>query len=96
MMEQIVGWVVGILFIASLPYTIYFNIIQISSKWKCRKKHYNEFFNRCHESECKFSDYCQCYRHVLTEEEAAELYKKLEEYEAQIQERQNIGVRSSL
>ena len=96
MFEQIVGWVVGIFFIASLPYTIYFNIIQISSKWKCRKKHYNEYFNRCYERECKFSNYCGCYRHVLTEEEAAELYKKLEEYEAQIEGHQNIGVGSSL
>ena len=85
MIERIVGWVVGIFFIVSLPYTIYFNIIQISSKWKCRKKHYNQFFNRCHESECKFSRYCEYYKEVLTEEEAAELYKKIEEYGARIE-----------
>lgn len=84
MIEQIVGWVVGILFLAFLPYTIYFNILHFRSKWKCRKKHYNEFFNRCHESECKFSRYCDYYEHILTEEEIAELYRMIEEYTARV------------
>ena len=51
------------------PYTIYFNIVHISCKWKCRKKHYNEYTNLCHESDCRYFKLCTKYQHIYTNEE---------------------------
>lgn len=77
--EQIIGWIVGISLIVFIPYTIYFNIVHFSSKFKCRKKHYDEYFNRCHEDDCKWSKFCENYYKPLSEEEVAKLHKMIDE-----------------
>lgn len=60
------------------PYTIYFNIIHISSKWKCRKKHYDEYCNPCHEYDCRYSKLCTKYQHIYTAEERERIEKLIE------------------
>ena len=61
MIEKIVGWLVGIYILFYIPILIYFNVIQISSKWRCRKKKYSKLFNPCKEHDCKFRRYCDEY-----------------------------------
>lgn len=79
MIEQIFGWVVGIMMLFFIPYTIYFNIIQIYSRWKCRKKTYFKPFKSCHNSSCKFSKYCEDYEYVYSADEVAELHKMIDD-----------------
>lgn len=78
MVEQIVGWCGSILIMANISYVIYLNIVHISSWLKCRKKQYFVPFNPCHESDCKFSEYCQHYEHVCTAEEIESIKKLIE------------------
>lgn len=63
MIEQIVSWLVSIYIVFYIPYMIYLNVIQISSKWRCRKKKYSKLFNPCHERGCRFRSYCDEYEH---------------------------------
>lgn len=81
MLETVGGWIVGIFLVLYIPYTIYFNIVHFVCKWKCRNKHYNEYFNRCYEKECKWARYCDNYEHLYTEEEIQHLYKMIEDYQ---------------
>lgn len=77
--EKVISWIVSIVIILYIPYTIYFNIIQISSKWKCRKKNYLKPFHSCHENNCKFAKYCEDYEYIYTADETKELNKMIEE-----------------
>lgn len=77
--EKIISWIVGIFLIVSIPYTIYFNIVHFYSKFKCRKKHYNDFLNRCHESNCRWAEFCECYHHIYSDEEIAKLKQLIDE-----------------
>lgn len=60
-MEQIIGWLAGILLVVHIPYLIYYNVIQNKSRWRCRGKKYFRPFNPCRESGCKFAKYCDDY-----------------------------------
>ena len=42
---------------------------------KCHKMHYNKYSNPCHESGCLFSEYCDKYKHVYTQEELERMQK---------------------
>lgn len=79
MIERVVNWFVSILIVLNIPYMIYFNVVHIFSKWKCRKKQYFKPFNACHESDCKFAGYCRHYEHVCTAEEIDMLKKLIHE-----------------
>lgn len=79
MPEAVVGWVVGILFIILVLITIIFNIVHFACKWRCHKKHYDEFLNPCHERECLFHRFCKNYRHIYTAKEIETLKKMVEE-----------------
>lgn len=79
--EKVVSWIVSILLVIYTPYMIYFNIVHFVYKWKCRKKKYDCFLNRCHESECKFAKHCQNYEYLYTEEDIQQLYKMIEDYQ---------------
>lgn len=75
--EKIISWMISIFLVVSAPYTIYFNVVHFCSKFKCRKKHYNEYFNCCHEGDCKWSKFCENYRNILTDDEVAKLIKMI-------------------
>lgn len=79
MVEQIVGWSVGILMVLNILYITYYNIVCISSKLKCRKKKYLKPINTCHENDCKFAKYCEQYEHVYTAEEIESIKKLIYE-----------------
>lgn len=81
MLEAVVSWVVDIFLIICIPITIIFNIVHLSFKWKCRKKHYDEYLNPCHESNCKWSRFCENYEYTYTANEIASLYKMIEDYQ---------------
>lgn len=78
MVEQIVSWCGSVLIVSNISYVIYLNIVRIISRWKCRKKQYSMPFKPCHESECKFSEYCQHYEHVYTAEEIESIKNLIE------------------
>lgn len=79
MVERVISWVVSILIVLYIPYMIYFNIVHFVCKWKCRKKKYLKPIRSCHESNCKFADFCEDYEHIYTAEEIAELHKMIDE-----------------
>lgn len=79
MVEQIVGWCGSVLIVSNISYVIYLNIVRIISWLKCRKKQYFIPFRPCHESGCKYADYCEKYEHVCTEEEIASIEKLIAE-----------------
>lgn len=79
MVEQAISWCVSILIVLEISYMIYFNVVQIAAKSKCRKKQYFKPFKPCHESGCKFADYCEKYEHVYTDEEIASIEKLIAE-----------------
>lgn len=81
MSEAAVGWVVGIFFIILTLMTIIFNIIHFICKWRCRKKHYDEFLNPCHERECLFHGFCKKYTHIHTPKEIGNLKKMVEDFQ---------------
>lgn len=76
MIADIIKWT--IYGVAAL-YTIYFQFVRISSKWRCRKKHYLKPANTCHEDGCKFAKCCGEYEYLLSEEEAEMLEKLISE-----------------
>ena len=45
---------------------------------KCHKMHYNKYSNPCHDRNCRFSEYCDKYQHILTPEEKERLEKLIE------------------
>lgn len=61
MIEKVVGWIVGVYLVLQIPYLVYYNVLQITCQWRCRKKKYLKPFNPCHESDCKFAKYCDDY-----------------------------------
>lgn len=69
MVGRVLSWFFSVLIIMNIPYMIYFNIVHILSRWKCRKKRYSKPFRACHESDCMFAGYCRHYEHVCTAEE---------------------------
>ena len=79
MVYRVISWCVSILIMVDISCMIYFNAVQIFAKRKCRKKQYSKPFNACHESDCKFAEYCQHYEYVCTEEEMASLKKLVED-----------------
>ena len=79
MVERAISWCVSILMVMEVSYIIYLNIVQSVSKWKCRKKRYSKPLNACHESSCKWANYCENYEHVYTEEERASLEKLIQQ-----------------
>lgn len=85
MLENVIGWMVDIVFIIMTPIAIIFNIVQFSFKWKCRKKHYNEYLNPCHESNCKWAKFCENYEYTYSAKEIESLYEMIEEYQKEQQ-----------
>lgn len=79
MVGRVLSWFFSILIMLNIPYIIYFNIAHAISKWKCRKKQYSRIFNPCHESDCKFAQYCEKYEHVFIDEEIDSLKKLIAE-----------------
>ena len=78
MVEHIASWFGGALIISNISYIIYLNIVHVISRWKCRKKQYLKPLNICHESDCKFSEYCQHYEQTYTAEEIESLKKLID------------------
>lgn len=78
MVEQVISWCVSILIVLEISYMIYFNVVQIAAKSKCRKMQYFKPFKTCHKSDCKFSEYCENYEHVYTAEEIESIKKLIE------------------
>lgn len=62
--------------------TIIFNIVHFVCRWKCRKKKYDCFLNRCNERECLFNCLCDKYEHIYSDEEIARLKQMLADYQA--------------
>lgn len=83
--EKVVSYIVSVLIIISIPYTVYFNIEHFRAKWKCRKKGYQEFFNPCHEENCKWARHCDKYEHLYTAEEIQQLYDIIDNYQQKIE-----------
>ena len=79
MLEQAVSWGVGIIMMVDVSYIIYLNIVQIFAKIKCRKKRYCKPLNTCHESGCRYAEYCEHYEYAYTKEDMASLRKLIEE-----------------
>lgn len=79
MMDVIMGWVAAALVVLFAVYTAYYNVVRISSRWRCRKKGYNNLFKTCHESGCKFARYCENHAHEYSEAEIARLHKMLDD-----------------
>ena len=65
-------------FIISIPITIICFIAYFVSRLKCHKMHYNKYSNPCHNSGCRFSKYCEDYRHTYTAEEVTRINKLIE------------------
>lgn len=76
-----IDWIADIAFIICALIALIVNIIQWSYKWKCRKKHYNEYLNPCHENDCKWSRFCENYEYTFSASEIASLYKMIDEYQ---------------
>lgn len=72
---KIVNWITCAIVLLSVP----FQIVRISSRWKCRKKKYLKPINTCHEDDCPFAKCCGEYEYLLTEEEAERLEKLIVE-----------------
>lgn len=81
MLEAVIKWIVEILFIICALISTIINIAHLSFKWKCRKKHYNEYLNPCHESDCKWSKFCENYEYTFSAKEISGLYKMIEDYQ---------------
>lgn len=80
--SKVISYIGSLLIVIFTLYTIIFSIIRFCSKWKCRKKHYDVYYNRCHESKCKYASYCENYQHIYTDKEIKELYEIIENYQA--------------
>lgn len=52
----------GIYLVVFISYAIYFHLMHLYCKFKCRKKHYHRYYNPCFESHCKFSRFCYHYK----------------------------------
>lgn len=78
MIEQAINWLVSTLMILCILYLVYYNAVQISAKWKCRKKRYMKPLNTCHESDCKFAQYCEHYERLYTSSEIDNLRNQYE------------------
>ena len=88
MIEQILGWLVGIYILFYIPVLIYFNVIQISCKWRCRKKKYSKLFNPCKESDCKFRKYCDEYQRE--NEHGKEYARILDEWRESLEQKRSV------
>ena len=67
-----------IYFAISVPITIICLIAYFVCRLKCHKMHYNKYFNPCHNSDCRFSEYCEDYRHIYTAEERQRIQKLID------------------
>lgn len=79
MVEQVLSWIVSIIIMVDISYIIYFITVQAVAKIKCHKKRYCKPLNACHESGCRYAEYCEHYEYVYTKEEMASIKKLAEE-----------------
>lgn len=79
--DKVISYIGSIIIVIFTLYTIVFSVIRLCAKKKCRKKHYDEYLNRCHEYKCKYAPYCENYQHIYTDKEIEKLHEIIENYQ---------------
>ena len=79
MMETVLSWAGAVVVVVVVLFMVYFNAVRLSARWMCRKEGYNKSFKPCHNSECKYSQYCEDYVHQYSAEEIAALERMIDD-----------------
>ena len=69
MIRAALFWLFVVYYSISILLTIIFAVIRCVCRGKCRKMRYDQYSNPCHNKDCKWSRYCEDYRHIFTDEE---------------------------